>query len=306
MKLTLKAAAALTLAVPFSATLLRAQTTGVSHPEDIPITTSPEGIAQPVVYTPTPEAREPGPVLKVRAAEAPSEVIVVPARPALTAAVPARTERAEEFSAGESDRPGRSTQEQAGVITRVAGPGNELPVGTMLTVRLNKGMTTRTTASGTEFEGAVADAVTRDGRVLIPAGSVVSGLVTEVHGGTRISGGAVLHLRPESVTLPDGIRYALSAQVIDTDQYGTTKVDEEGTIRRRDQGLKTVAVFALAAGSGAAAGALIAGWPGALVGAGVGIGVSTVVWLKQDRQAEVPGGTKLVFQLTKPMVFGER
>ena len=57
MKMTLKAAAALALTVPFSATLLHAQTSGVSHPEEIPITTSPDGIAQPVVYTPTPAGR---------------------------------------------------------------------------------------------------------------------------------------------------------------------------------------------------------------------------------------------------------
>ena len=45
MKMTLKAAAALALAAPFSATLLFAQTTGVSHPDEIPITTSSEGVA---------------------------------------------------------------------------------------------------------------------------------------------------------------------------------------------------------------------------------------------------------------------
>ncbi len=305
MKMTLKAAAALALAVPFSATLLHAQTTGVSHPEEVPITTSPDGIAQPLVYTPTPVA-----TLKVRA---PEPVLPVEQKPVLTATamVPAPVERGtDEISPADLDRPAKPFLDlplgTANVITRVPGPGNELPIGTMLNVKLTRGLTTKTTTAGTEFEGEIAEAVKRDGRVLIPAGSKIAGLVTEVHGGKRISGSAMIHLRPESVTLPDGVRYAVSGQVIDTDQYRTTKVDDEGTITRNDHPMKTAAVFALSAGSGAAAGAIVGGWPGAVIGAGVGLGVSTVVWLKQDRQADMPVGTKVVFALTKPMVFGER
>lgn len=313
MKMTLKAAAALALAAPFSATLLHAQTTGVSHPEDIAITTSPDGISQPVVYTSTPVA-----TLKVRTEPAIPVVPVTPValvteeKPVLSAsaAVPATALETDEVSPADSDRPAKTfllaPESTANVISRVAGPGNELPIGTMLNVKLAKALTTRTTASGTEFEALIAEAVLRDGRVLIPAGSVLSGLVTEVHGGRRMSGNATLHLRPESVTLPDGVRYGVSAQVIDTDQYHSTKVDEEGTIKRKDHPLKTLGVFALSAGSGAAAGAVFGGVPGALIGAGVGLGISTVVWLKQDRQAEMPAGTKMVFSLTKPMVFGSR
>lgn len=307
MKLTLKAAAALALAVPFSATLLHAQTTGVSRPEEISITTSPDGIAQPVVYTPTPtlKVRTPEPAAVV-AAERPSAD-----KPMLTAASSAPVlDGTDEISPADTDRPAKpfllAPESTANVISRVAGPGNQLPVGTTINVKLTKALTTRTTASGTEFEGTVAEPVLRDGHVMIPAGSVLSGLVTEVHGGKRISGKAMLHLRPESVTLPDGVRYAISAQVIDTDQFHSTTVDQEGTILRRDHGMKTAGVFALSAGSGAAAGAVFGGWPGALVGAGVGLGVSTVVWLKQDRQTEMPVGTKMVFALSKPMVFGTR
>ena len=40
-----------------------------------------------------------------------------------------------------------------------------------------------------------------------------------------------------------------------------------------------------------------------IVGAGIGAGVSTVIWLKQDRQATLPKDVKLVFSLTVPMVL---
>ena len=309
MKMTLKAAAALALAAPFSATLLFAQTTGVSRPEEIPITTTSEGIAQPIVYTPTPTA-----ALKVRN----SETVAVPAAP--VEAAPAKTfvsvipepaaEEPEEVAAA-SDRAAEpfltsSNATDNHIVTRVAGPANALPVGTMLKVRLAKELTTKTTREGTEFSAELADAVLRDGRVLLPAGSMVSGVVTGVHGGKRISGTASIHLRPETVTLPDGTKVAIKGQVIDTEMYRSTRVDGEGTIVRKDHALKTAAAFGLSTGSGAAAGAVFGGWPGAVIGAGIGAGVSTVVWLKQDRQADLPVGTKLVFALTSPAVFGEK
>jgi hypothetical protein len=43
------------------------------------------------------------------------------------------------------------------------------------------------------------------------------------------------------------------------------------------------------------------GVPGALIGAGVGAGAATVVWLRQDTQAELPRDLELVFSLTEPM-----
>jgi hypothetical protein len=47
---------------------------------------------------------------------------------------------------------------------------------------------------------------------------------------------------------------------------------------------------------------MIGGVPGALIGAGVGAGVSTVVWLKQDREAQLPKDLQVVFSLTEPMI----
>jgi hypothetical protein len=57
----------------------------------------------------------------------------------------------------------------------------------------------------------------------------------------------------------------------------------------------------LTAGGGMAVGAMIAGVPGALIGAGVGASVTAVVWLRQDRQAVLPKELGVVFSLTEPM-----
>jgi len=129
----------------------------------------------------------------------------------------------------------------------------------------------------------------------------MEGRVTYVRGGKRIGGSAAIHLEPRTVTLPDGAQYVLRARAIDTSSWQNTKVDDESTIMRRDRGKKTVAEISLAAGGGMAAGALMGGVPGAVIGAGVGAGVGTIVWLKQDHQAELPKNLGVVFSLTEPM-----
>jgi hypothetical protein len=192
----------------------------------------------------------------------------------------------------------------AGIVTRIAGPTNQLPIGSLVKVMLAQEISTASTPAGTVFTAQLIEPMKRDGRVLIPAGSTLSGLVTDIHGGKRISGAASIHLRTTSVTLPDGTRYALRGQVIDTNLYRETKVDREGTILRRDHAGKTAAAVALPIGSGLAAGAVVAGVPGAVIGAGVGAGVSTVVWLKQDRQTDLPVNTKVTFALTEPLTVG--
>ena len=189
----------------------------------------------------------------------------------------------------------------AGIVTHVPWRADEVPDGALLKVRLRESISTETTRPGSKFSAEVAEPVIGEGRVYIPAGSVLEGRVTWAHSGSRISGGAAIHLETRTVTLPDGTQYPLHARVIDTNSWGNTKVDREGTITRKEHTKGTLATVGLATGGGAAAGAMIGGVPGAVIGAGVGAGVSAVVWLKQDRQAVLPKDLGLVFSLTAPM-----
>jgi hypothetical protein len=145
--------------------------------------------------------------------------------------------------------------------------------------------------------------VTKDGRVVLPVGAVLEGMVTEVHSGKRISGAAALHLEPSNVTLPDGTHYEIRAQLIDTDQMAHVRVDSEGTLVRKDHMKETLAIVGATTGTGAIAGGIIGGGVGAVVGAGIGAGASTVVWLRQDRQAVVPKDSLLIFSLRTPMLL---
>jgi hypothetical protein len=195
----------------------------------------------------------------------------------------------------------READEDAGIVTYVPSRPNEVPEGTLLQTRINETLSTTETRVGARFTAEVTAPMERDGRVIVPVGSVIHGRVTLVRGGRRISGAAAIHLLTESVTLPDGTHYILHAQVIDTSQHNVTRVNEEGTILRRDHVKGTIAAMSLTTGGAAAAGAMIGGVPGAFVGAGIGAGVSTVWWLKQDRQEVIPQNTLITFSLSLPM-----
>lgn len=268
-----KVAATCVLAMP-----ALAQYSGVSHPDNTPILNSP----QPAYQAP------PVPALTPRTETPPAPVDTASAR------------------TPEPMLPAAKRDPDAGIVTRIPGPANQLPIGTLVKVALAQDISTDTTPNGSTFTAQLLDPMMRDGVVLIPAGSTLSGVVTDVHGGKRFSGPAQMHLRTTNITLPDGTVYKLRGQAIDTNLTKDVKVDREGTLLRKDHAGKVAEGMALTTGSGLAAGAVIAGLPGALVGAGVGAGVSTVVLLKQERQMELPADAKVTFWLTEPLTVGGR
>jgi hypothetical protein len=188
----------------------------------------------------------------------------------------------------------------ADIVMSVPEGENELREGTLLHVRMREDISTATTAAGSQFSAEVMEPIEKNGRVIIPMGAILNGQVTMVRSGKRISGAAALHLEPRNVTLPDGTQYILHAQLTDT-SFNDFKVDGEGTLKRKDDTKKNLAVLSLTTGGGAAAGAMLGGGVGALVGAGVGAGVSTYMWLKSDHQGTLQKDVRLVFSLTAPM-----
>ncbi len=186
------------------------------------------------------------------------------------------------------------------MVTDVPAAENELPVGTLLRVRVHQELDTTKTAQGTALLGELSEPVERNGRIFLPAGTPFAATVTAVHGGKRVSGAALIHIEPRSITL-GGVQYPVRASVIDTDQYGQTRIDNEGNIVRKDHAGATFAAMSLTTGGAAAAGGVLGGVPGALIGAGIGAGASTIWWLKQDRQMHLPPEATIIFSLSSPL-----
>ncbi|MCU1253700.1 MAG: hypothetical protein JWQ49_6729 [Edaphobacter sp.] len=280
-----------TAALILAAAPLFAQSSGVSHPDSAPITS--DDVA-PAPKSLTPELKpRPSAAIPATAAPAPTEVYgqyvpytgpKVASAPVVTHIVPVEN------------------PEDAMIVTSVPERSGELREGTLLKTKMVSTLSTESTVTGSRFTAEVTEPIERNGRVIIPVGSILEGRVTEVHGGKRISGGALLHLETSNVTLPDGTHYIVHAQVIDTGN-SDFNVSDEGTLKKKGHVKETLAVMGGVTGAGAATGAMLGGGVGAAVGAGIGAGVSSVIWFKQDRQATLPKDVHLVFSLTAPMIL---
>ena len=315
MKLLFASAALALAAVPAVA---QGQATGVSNPPPAVIDASPDEAPAPVQRVkPSPDvAYAPGSPAAQTTLPPASQTSqstygqYVPYRPAGSVATiqsprdPDATIVTSVPSGNSSLQPAyRSSgaDDDAGIVTHISSRENEVPAGTEIATRIRETISTASTAVGTAFTAEVISPMEREGRVIIPAGSTMQGRVTVVRGGRRISGAAAIHLQPESVTLPDGTHYMLHAQVVDTTEHNVTRVNSEGTILRRDHVKGTLAAMSLTTGGAAATGAVFGGVPGFFIGAGIGAGVSTAWWLKQDRQEVVPENTGIIFSLSVPM-----
>ena len=195
-------------------------------------------------------------------------------------------------------------QEQAddsGIVVSVPSAPNQLPEGTTLMVSLNQSLSTASTQPGTIFSARLLAPVMKNNRIVIPVGSTVTGRVTSVSEGRRLTGGATIRLRPDEVVLPDGARYFLHAEVYDLGDTRKVKTGSEGTVVNVAHGKRTFAEASLLGGGAAAAGFMIAGGPAALVLGGAAAGYVGAHWLLESKQAVLPKDSQVVFGLTQPM-----
>jgi hypothetical protein len=214
---------------------------------------------------------------------------------------PSADEYAPHSRAGLNARSADSADDlDAGIVTYVPGPANALPSGTVFRVRMLQDIDAASTTPNTPFRGTLTQDILRNGKVVVPVGSELRGRVMYATAGRRINGGSVIHLRPDEFVLPDGTRYHLHAEVIDT-QGSNTKPKGEGDIAADEHGKRSLTEVGLGAGGGAILGAAVGGGVGAVVGTAVGAGVTTAHWLLTNWSADLPASSTVVFSLTDPM-----
>ena len=163
-----------------------------------------------------------------------------------------------------------------------------VPAGTALTVRLGQSLGSKTSKVGMSFTGSVATPITIDGKMAIPAGSDVTGLVKDAKKAGRFKGAAVLSLHVDSVTVKN---HHYNVETESFEQVSTGK------------GKRTAGMVAGGAGAGAAIGGLAGGGKGAGIGALVGVAAGTVGAATGNRDIELPAESVLTFRLVQPLTL---
>lgn len=175
------------------------------------------------------------------------------------------------------------------------GPG-QLGEGTNIRVTLLDRLSTWDSERGQAFRSKVVSDVMQGGQVVIPAGAEIDGRVVEVSSG-HFGGHGSMRLRPETVTLADGTRYELRAEVTGT-PGSRTRVGSEGAILPGSRVRRDGFEYGGAVGAGVITGAVLGGPLGAVAGGAIGAGAVTAHLLIDHPQATLEPGAVLQFTLT--------
>ena len=178
-----------------------------------------------------------------------------------------------------------------------------LPAGTTVWMKLESTITTAFNKAGDPFAGRVIAPVVVAGKTMIPVGASVTGHVIKISEKRRFRGRPLIDLHPESITMPNGERYDLSAVVAATNSTTNTSVNDEGEIHGSGIDRRDKLEMAAGTGAGLTVGAVAGGGKGAFIGAAVGATATAVHWLSKTKSAELPAGTEIMIDLGRPMML---
>jgi hypothetical protein len=183
----------------------------------------------------------------------------------------------------------------------------DIPQGTHLLLRMENSINTRTAQEGDYAYMRTESPITAEGRIIVPTGSYVQGIVTQSKRSGRVSGRAQLGIRIDTLTLASGKVFKISPHVnsVDGNDTGQTVDGRENTVKQggtKGQDAKQIAILA---GGGASIGGLAdRSWKGAGIGAGVGTGVGiATALLTRGREVELRRGTSFDVVFDRPITL---
>jgi hypothetical protein len=179
--------------------------------------------------------------------------------------------------------PPSPTTPSAPVTVNTEDPGT-IPVGQELDVRLQSTLSSETATVEQRFEATTVADLRQGGRVLVPAGSVVRGVVSGVDKADRIERVGRLTLSFDQIVI-DGRSIPMRATA--------TQVFESGGLREEG------GTAAVGAGAGGIVGGIIGGLRGALIGAIIGAGGAIAA--TEGKDITLPAGTIIRIRLDQPL-----
>jgi hypothetical protein len=173
--------------------------------------------------------------------------------------------------------------------TTAARGSSEIPAGTEIDVRLQNSLNSGTAQVEDRFEATTLVDLVMNGRTVIPAGSLMRGVITAVEPGTRTNRTARMTVSFDQVTV-NGRSYPMRGTV-------TQALEGEGI---RGEVGRTGAGAAV----GGLLGAVLGGVKGAVLGAVIGAGGTIAA--TEGKEVELAQGTVLRVRIDQPLSIGAR
>jgi hypothetical protein len=165
-----------------------------------------------------------------------------------------------------------------------------IPAGSTLAIRINQSISVKHTPPGALFDGEVVEPWSdANGRVILPKGTAVGGVVDESHRRGHFKGASILELRLTSLTL-NGTQYP-----VDTRDLRETK---------KGKGKRSTGFIGGGAGLGMLIGGIASGGTGLLIGGLAGGGAGTAVaGLTGNRDLDIPAESIVHFKLADDLTL---
>src|SRR5580704_10006047 len=181
----------------------------------------------------------------------------------------------------------------------------EVPGGTHIPLVLHNAISTRSARPGDPVYFETLFPVMINGHVAIPAGSYVSGEVTESKRPGRVKGRGELMIRLKTLILPNAYMVDLNAVPSNAGSGGNETTNNEGKIIGDSNKGGDVGTVAKTTAAGAGIGAIAGrGAAGAGIGAGVGAAAGLLaVLLTRGPDAELPRGSTVEAVLDRAIVL---
>jgi type IV secretion system protein VirB10 len=181
-----------------------------------------------------------------------------------------------------------------------------VPSGTHIPLVLHNAISTRSAREGDPIYLETLFPVMVDGRVVIPAGSYVSGEITESKRPGRVKGRGELMVKLTTIILPNTYTVRLNAAPGGSaGTGGGESIDREGKITGDSDKTSDAATIAKTTAAGAGIGAIAArSGTGAGIGAGIGAaaGLAAVLFTRGP-EAELPRGSTLDAVIQRPLLL---
>jgi hypothetical protein len=220
--------------------------------------------------------------------------------PAAPASPASATQPPQASTAAPAATPGVATTPAPAKGTQI-----EVPRGTHIPLVLHNGISTRSARPGDPVYFETLFPVMVDGKVAIPAGSYISGEVTEAKRPGRVKGRGELAIKLTTMILPNSYMVNLNASPSNAGTGGGETVNNEGKVVGDTDKASDVGTVVKSTAAGAGIGA-IAGRSGEGAGIGAGIGAAAglaAVLLSRGPEAELPRGSTVEAVIDRPILL---
>lgn len=192
-------------------------------------------------------------------------------------------------------------------LVATAAFGGEIPQGSHLLLKMVNSITTRTAQEGDYVYLTTASPVIEQGKILVPTGAYVTGVVSHSRRSGRVQGRAELGIRLETLSLPGGqtFKFAPRLSSVESGETGQKVEEKENQIKQGGTKGADFERISIMAGTGASIGGIAdRSWKGAGIGAGVGTGVGlATVLLTRGKEVELRQGSTLDVVFDRPVTL---